>query len=651
VELALTAFARLWSQPMAWVLLSLLTGLAAFSSLSITQRAKPSGRAEAFVLLVAVFYAIIVTPVFGLGYTHQLRPWLLAIASLATSTAGFLLSAWGKSKRDQVHDTCVLAYSLFKLPWDALKIALAARSFAVLGIVAAAWTIGMSLWVTYLAPSEVWDGFFCHEPMVGFAIQNHGFSVVPLGNDPSPQTANGFPRLCQSFALWFVIFTDKTLIEIGNSVAAAGVMMAFFVIARRYSSDIASLMGWAATVLLVPALFSQLRSTMIDVQVAFFLLAAAHFATRPALRVRDAAAAVLCMALIVGSKSSGPALVVPLAAVTFSRLLWGQVRKRPGPVLGLIAAGSLLVSGVAALTFVRNWIAFDNPFWPVSYSIPWLNIRWRGLIALPQFMHPMALLDLARLKYDHPVGGVGDILQRDYGYGVPWVVLPLSLVSAAVACVVALVARLRRRPDKDCENLLLVLGLSAVFIVLSPSLTIARYNVQIIAMMIAAIAWLAGRISGGFRLNEGAMACTLVISLVTWYWTGWLFGLDLDVQGIIALTKHGAKDRAAMHVATFTIPAEVARARERDLQAGDLVVFTQGLAMPGGLWNHKMSNRLQYVFFDEPKNFLQRMDDLKPKWVVVPPGAAQSAMLSRPEWEQVGLAERVQNNVIFRRKR
>jgi hypothetical protein len=636
----------------SWLLLFALTALAAFAALGITLRAEPEGRAEAGVLWTALFYALIVGPVFALGYTNQLRPWLLAVTSAVVSIAAFVASARGRSLRSHAREVLHAASAMGRLPADAFRMALGARSFVVLGLAGASLALGASAWLTYLAPSESWDGFFYHEPIIGYAIQNHGFRMVDLPPNMVVQGVNGYPRLCEAFALFFVVFADKSLVEIGNTAAAPGLMLATFAIGRRYCKDPVPLMGWAAAALLVPAMLTQLRTSMIDVQVVFFLLAAVHFATRPELRLVDAAAASLCMALVMGSKSSALAWVPPVAVVTYGRLLLAHRRERLGAALAVMAGGCALIAGVAALTFVRNWLAFRNPLWPVSYVNPRLHIDWPGLVTLERISPEPPLREIVRQKYHHPTGGVGDIIARDYGYGVPWIVVPLACVALVVALVVALRARAARSPDARTENLLLVAALGAVFMKVSPSLSIARYNGQVVAIAMISIAWLADRLRDATRLHEGAVASTLVLSLVPWVWTDFFFGLDLTFRDIVALHQHSAAERASMNVATFEMPARVARQRERDLGRGDLVVFTQEMAFPGVLWNQEMSNRVEYVRCDDAATFLARIDGLHPRWVVVGDASpARAALVARSsEWELLGPATKQDQTVVFRRR-
>lgn len=634
-----------------WLLLFALTAFAAFAALGVTVRADLEGRAESFVAWTALFYALITAPVMALGYAGALWPWALAAASLVTSSATFFASARGRDLRAHTREIARAARGFVTMPWDGVRLAVRAGSFVTLGLAAATLAIVGSLVLTYLAPSESWDSFFYHEPMVGFALQNHGFRMVDLPPSVVVQQVNGFPRLCQSLALWFVVFTDRTLIEIGNTLAAPGLMLSMYSLARRRGADAVSAMGWAAALLLTPAMYSQLRTALIDVQVGFFLVAALHFATRPVVRLREALVATLCLALLLGSKGTALVWAPPLALVVAVRL-WRSAREgRRRAALALIAGGGVALAGVASLTLVRNHLAFGNPLWPVSYQIPALHISWPGLISMEKMGAAMSVRELLAQKYHHPTGGVGDILARDYGYGVPWVVVPLAAAAIVVAAIRSIRGRLRREPDPVAEDAALVAGLGLLFLGLPPGPTVARYNVELMAIAMACVAYLASSLRGAPRLHEGAVACTLILSVVPWVWTGFLGGLEVDVEDITLLLRRSAQERASMNFASFQMPAEVARRREQELGPGDLVVFTQDEIFIGVLWNHRFDNRVEYLPFEGARSFLSRLDERCAKWVIVgrQSGGRSALEAHAATWQQVGVAVRQDSTLAYRR--
>lgn len=638
-----------------WLLLFALTALAALAALGVAVRAAPEGRAERFVAWTAVFFAVITAPVLALGYLGALRPGALAGLSIVTSGAVLFGSARGRDAREHAREIGRNAAALGRLPWDGLRLAVEARSFTTLGVAGAAIAILWSVVLTYMAPSENWDGFFYHEPMVGFALQNHGFDIVSLPPVLVVQQANGFPRLCESVAIWFCIFTDKSLIEIGNSLAAPGLVLATYALARARSRDAVACMGWGAAVLLMPAMYSQLRTSLIDVQVAFFLVAALHFATRPVVGPREAAFGTLCLVLLLGSKGTALVWAPPLAVVMYARLLLQAEKGRRRAALAVVLGGAFAMAGVVSLTLVRNYVAFRNPLWPVAYRIPSLGVSWPGLITMETMGAVMPLRELAAIKYHVPIAGVGDIIARDYGYGVPWIVLPLAAACAVVIGARAARGRLRKEPDRAAEGALSVAALGGLFLGLPPGPSVARYNVEIVAIAMAVIAAAAesrteGK-EGASRFHEGAVACTLILSLVPWVWTGFLGGLDMDAAGIARLFRAPAGARAAMNVASFQMPAETARRREQELGPGDLAVFTIDESFIGVLWNHRFDNRVEYAPFDTAPAFLASLDERCAKWALVGrTGAARTALASRPQdWEPVGGGVRQSGTVVYRR--
>jgi hypothetical protein len=631
-----------------WLILFVLIALAALAAVGIAVRAAPEGRAELGILATLVFFALLVTPVYLLGYTGHLTATLLAILSAPLFGAAFLASAWRRGVRRHFEDTLHHAGTILGMVPDGLRQAMRARSVVLVGLVWTVGVIGVSAWIMYLAPSESWDGLFYHEPMVGLAIQNHGFSVVSLPPIEAVQAVNGYPRLCESVALWFVIFTDKTFIEIGNTLAAPALMWTIYAIARRFGDRVIA-MGWAAVTLLMPAMWTQLSTSMIDVEVALFLLAALYFCTRPRYRVRDAVCSTLAMLLVTGSKSTALVWVPPLAAVAYSRLLLYHWRDRRWASVAVIGGGATLMVGLAALTFVRNWIVFKNPLWPITYEIPKLGIHWAGLQTLADMVPNPPLADLASVKYGLPTGGVGDVIRRDYGYAIPWVIIPLG----GLALVIALLASIR---DLVCQQRgravdLIVLSFPAlVALRFSPSLSIGRFNVHIVASFMFAVSWLAGQ-KRWLRWGEGAVAASIVLSIMPFFWMqSWYWGTN--PAGVADLLKHSHEQRASMNTASFEMPAAVARLRELELGRGDRVAYTQELAFSGVLWNFQFSNRVEYIPFTRADEFLEKLAQLHPKWVAVggsSPGRA--ALATRPrDWELVGEAAHVGTTVIYRHR-
>lgn len=608
---------------------------------------------ERLLICTSIFFALTTTPVMVLGYTNKLWPVSLALCAFFTSLVAFVVSAQGTTLRKQAQAIVEACGSLALVPLEGLRLALRARSFVLLGLVAAVVLAVGSLVITILAPSECYDGFFYHEPMVGFAIQNHGFQMVELPRQVVVQQVNGFPRLCESLALWFCILTDRRLIELGNTLVTPGLVFVTYALAHRVCRDKVPCMGWGAALLLVPAVHSQIRTTLIDCQVAFFLLTAIYFATQMRLQARDVVACSLSLGLCLASKGTALVWGPPIAIVLLVRYI---MQADPGHTwrrFALLAGSNVALVAIASITLVRNYLSFGNPVWPVSYQFQALNIYWPGLLSMARMGAVQPLSVLINTKYHHPTGGVGDIIVRDYGYGVPWIVVPLVLLA-----FVFFFFRWFRRGLSDQwsgfeGHTLLLFALIALYWKLPPGPTVARYNLHIVAIAMACIAALSTILRKSERFHESAVSATLVLSLVTWYWTDFFHGLDLTFADVSRMWHATPAERATMNVAKFQMPPATAKAREAELGPGDRVAFTDEELFIGVLWNERFDNHVEYHPFREPTSFVAHLDERCVKWVVVgqkSPGRV--ALQARAEdWREVGIAVKESGTLAFRRIR
>jgi hypothetical protein len=629
-----------------WSLLAVLTSLAGLAVIAVALRLDLAGRAERALAAWLLFWALIVAPVLILGYSNYLYRAPLGLSSAALSSAVLVWCARGRALKDFLRELSVGVRELLGLLPEAVRLCLRARSFAALGLLCCVCVCALTLLLTYLMPAdESWDGLYYHQPIVGFALQQHGFGLVDLPNTLLAQTINGYPKLGEAFSLWFVIFTDKTLIELGSSLAAPGLLLAVYLLIRRYTPDRAACIGWASVVLLVPAISSQLRTTMIDVELWLFALGAIYFATRTRLRPRDAALALLAGAMVLGTKSTGLVLVPPVVLLLCARALRGQPR---AAFAFSISLGLLLIAAIASLTFVRNFRAFHNPFWPVSYSNRALGIEFRGLATVAQVAPDLKFPDFLRQLYEHPAGGVHDIIAHGYGCAVPWIVLPLGALGLIVCLFAAMRGALQHARDRVAENLLLVAFVTLGPLCASPSWSNARYNLQAVVLGLVAIAWLSERWSAE-RLREGALAGSVLLSVMSLFWSGYLWGLGLTLPDIGSLLHHTKAERASMNFSGFQMPAPVAALREAELGAGEVSVFTQELSFIGVLWNDRFSNQVSYLPMREARSFQVELLRRHARWVAV--GAksmARRALDRSPDYELVGTAAEQDKTVIYR---
>jgi 4-amino-4-deoxy-L-arabinose transferase-like glycosyltransferase len=640
-----------------------LTGLLAwnaFAAVGVARRmaARVEDRAELALTSLLVFYGAIIAPVFALGYTGTLTRGRLALASLALATVIVAGCCFAVGLRAHLRTTGRAMVSLCWLPLDALAVTLRARSVAAALLATSLGMIVLSAILAYLAPSESWDGLFYHEPIIGFALQNHGFADVPLSANPMAQTINGYPRGCEAFAIFFVAFTDRSLIEIGNTIAAAGLICAVYLLARRFT-EAAAAIGWASLVLLMPAMWTELRSTYTDVELLFFVMASLHLATRPRLRWRDAAMALLAMALSIAGKGTGLTLVPPMALVLAIRLVVWMPRGRRIAAIGWALLGSITLLAVAALTLIPNWQRHHNPVWPVTLDVPRLHLHLEGLIRYKDMNPEGTFRQTFAEKYAIPQGGPDDAHNRDYGYAYPWVIIPLGILSALAAVVVFVTQRIRRRrgtareskaPGIGTGNLVVLVSIAVVWFALANNLRWARFNAQSLFVLTVALAWAGGR-PGWSRFADGTLGMAAALSLLPLFWMqGWYWGLS--PKQIRRLVHLPAAARAAAYVDANSMPEATAVARDAELQAGDLLVFNQDETWIGLLWNPQFTNRVEYVPSDTTQQFAAEIEARKPKWVVIGGNeVAQRVIVRHPEtWEAVGVATIIDGTTAYRRK-
>jgi hypothetical protein len=434
-----------------------------------------------------------------------------------------------------------------------------------------------------------------------------------------------------------VIFTDRRLIELPNSVMGVPLMLACYVLVRRYAQDRVSAIGWATALLLMPGMVLELRSTYIDVHVAALFLIAVVFVTRPRVRLRDGLIAALSLALLGGSKGMALAWVPLLAAAVLPRLI-AQNRQRGWATAVTVLGGILLVLSVPTPTYVRNWVAFHNVIWPIAFNSPRLGVHWPGPHDVMEMNKPVGELIGGMLSIPIPGHDWADTRTYGYGLGLPWLVLPTGVVALLVAVTRALLGAARvLRLDRRTANLLLVVTPLLLTIPASPALWSARYNVHLAAAFIFLTSWLLGW--APYALREAFVGVVISTSVMMMWWAdpGWTVHID----DVITLMGQSAEERATYHSAEYMMATGTARERERELRAGSVCIFTDQHMFPSLLWNERFTNRVLYLPSGaDPEAFVTRVEDVHAKWVVVAQGTSQYAALQRrsAKWREVGPA-------------
>jgi hypothetical protein len=630
-----------------WLVLAFLTVLAGLDAIGLAVRARLSGRAELAIAASAAFFGLLDFPVLLLGYTNLLTARNLALASAAVLGFTLAILLRGRSPRDFFGECGRAALAVLGMPYAALVEAARARSVVFVGIAWAGSVTALAFFVTLVYPSLSWDSLLYHEPIVGFAIQNHGFSVVSLPMNDTAQAVNGYPKLGESLSIWLTIFTDRTLVELPNVLAAPAMMLGVFALARRYG-DRLSAMGWAAVALLMPQTWAQLCQVYIDIEVGFFAIAAIYFATRPDYRVTDSLWATLAMALLMGCKHSALVMVPPIAFVAYLRLLYGYVRARPAATLGVIAFGSLIVAVIGVIPLWRNWISFHNPVWPVDYESHLLGARWHGLKSLSGIVADGPLKEIIDSAYAPPASGFRDVIDRGYGYAIAWIVVPVGLFALLVAAAVALLELVGLRARSSASNLGWVLIPIVIGFLTTPTLSgrNARYNIHLVAGLMAAISWLFAR-STWARAREGLVAASIALSIVPIFWQDgfvWTWGATKDPWKVFTAPLG---QRRVLTDSTFDL---VAAQRSAEIHAGDRVLFDEGCIFMGPLWNFEFSNEAHMISSKTQGDLMSAIASYDPKWVVITNPQAKSWLEVTGRWQLIGRLVAVSDPVVYRRR-
>ena len=653
---------------LGFVVLFLLSALAAAAALAIACRARLSGRAQMVVAASLLWNALILLPIYVLGLLGYLTDVSLGLASVVVSAGAFAIASRGVGIVPMLRETGTAAVGLLRLPIDALVLCWRERSLVFVGIAFATVLLpylGLSAWLAQPLPH--WDPLWYHDTMVGLTIQNHSFAMVDL--PMTLQKVNGYVRLAEMTQLWMVIFADRRLADVTNLLFAPLLAAGTYVLARRYAGKVPSI-GWGLAVVLIPTNLGFLHSTYVDPQYGALLLGAVVFATVDRPRFRDACLASLALALTIGSK--GLALVtVPVTGAVgawlFLREHW-QDRRRAA--LLTVGGGLLAIALVASTTYLRNYWAFHNPFWPdLRVDIAALNIHWPGTGPWAadgpaqgpsvNLNEPFSALLEQWFAAPWAVKNVMYEQAAEYGIGVTWIIFPLGLF-AFVACLVAAVrlARQRRRARNAGERIpvspvasrppLAIALIAAGLFAGSPALWTARYHIAGVAMLTALIAWLTGRPERE-RLGEAAAACVLLMSMMMFWWTPvprWWY----TPEQLLKLAQASPVEREVANDLGAPTMRVAGLARERELGPGTLLVFNDRYSgFPSIFWNRAFTNRV--VYMHSGPDFLARAAKAGAKWIyLLEPGTIVQARAAGSGWQEIGPLNAINGGgLVFRR--
>jgi hypothetical protein len=657
------------------LLSAVLNVLAVGAALAVGLRAKLAGRAELALATIMTWNFLVMCPVYALGFANRLDARTLALVSAPWFAFIFAIARGATPLRTFAPELGRAALGLARLPLDAVVLSVRAKSSVAIGVV---FTLAMLVWTlgcAYLTPSwKEWDALWYHEPIIGFAIQNHGFAFVDLPAGHA-QKINSYPRLCEMTQLWFAIFMDRRVIDMVGHVAPPALALSVYVLSRRYTHDAVLAVALGCALILSPACSRLLGSIYVDPQNAAFVLAAAHFATRPGCRVRDAMFATMCLTLAVGSKQMALVPVGILSLVAAARLL-RQAPRRPLATAGIILAGVALIGAMAGAIYVRNWLHFGNPFWPdLKYDNDKWGIHWPGIQEFEprgtgslRFDINLPLSDLLEGLYGIPYSGVLSPYNQmfEYGIGVVWLVVPIAVVACVAVCVAlvrdlfGLVLRVPEwRAAPETRNIAPLVVTLAAMIHFSPALWGPRYQVAAMGLALVLIAWAAGRRGFGVFGRECAGAL-VTMGIVSFFWMTprtWLWWSEARAYAKIPFPTREVTPAAEI---SPTLPiwngspvTKVAGlAREKEQAPGAVFAFPSNYGSYMALfWNNEYSNRVVYV--PEFEDFLGDVMKSNALWAYCAAGDPVCGVLAAPNsgWAQVGPLDVEGHGTVFRRTR
>ena len=645
---------------MGFLLLLVLSLLAAAAALAIVSRARLPGRAQVTVAVTLLWNALVILPIYVLGLLNVLTAQRLAVASAALSLAAGAAACHGVGVRATLAEVGRLARGQLRLPMDALVMSWRARSLIFVGVLFAAILLPYLAMSAYLGqPLPHWDPLWYHDTMVGFTIQNHGFVMMPALPE-TLQKVNGYVRLGEMTQLWMVVFADRRLADITNLLFAPAIATATYALARRYAEPVIAI-GWAVAVVISPTCAGLLQSTYVDPQYGALLLGAVLFATVDQPRIADGLLGGLALALTLGSK--GLALVpVPVIGVIGAwALLRAHWYDRRRAAIATVAGGIAAVLLVGATTYLRNYWTFHNPLWPdMRVDIDALGIHWPGL---GPWLGDSSRPGGQRVNVNEPLPSLLDHLYAlpwsvkgmyfdqaiEYGIGFIWIVIPLG-VAAFFACWVQAI-RLRgagatAAPAVQPPTRLALI--MAAIVAGSPALWGPRYHIGGMGVLMALAAWLTGRPPRD-RLGEAAAGAVLVMSLMMFWWTPaprWWY----SPEQLLKLAQASPVEREVDRDLGAPTLRPAGLARELELGPGKKLVFTDRYSgFPSIFWNRSFSNFVQYLPMGP--DFLVRAARVGATWIyVLDPGLIAQARAPHSGWQEVGSLNAINGGgLVFRR--
>jgi hypothetical protein len=643
---------------LAMVALNAMVAVAAFA---LSTRITKDRGAELWLVWFVVASELILLPTHALALLGSLTAGSLATsvtvlctASLVLLTRNVGLRAWRVELGAASYEAVVRVVRLLRRLVEGGPVSIAA---ALLFFGCLLW----ALLLTYLLPSESWDGVWYHDLIVGYTIQNHGYAAIALprsGFTALVQEANAFPRNSEMLSLWFSIFWNNRLIELPNTLAVLPLGAATYALCVRYGRSAAWAFVWVAALALVPGARLQLRSTYVDVHFAAYLVTAFYFCTHEKLGGRITLVAIGALALTFGTKTNSLFTVPLLAAlaVVFTALAAG-----PRRALLWSAVGVPFILGTGGFMYLLAYKRFGSPLWPFAMHGK-MGLHFDGPIDFSFLVDkdPRTIVDALT---EPPVFGHNfpDPSWDGFGLAAGFVLLPFALL-AYLGVVIRVINGLARAwasrsslaaPDAALVRLVAIAALSAFAFLKGTTQGGSRFHLHLLAMAAVTIHAFAALYGPRGATSLATAATALATNAMNWYWAkpAW----DAPPERVAALLAMEPLQRLGKGA---QLSAELAPLRERELGEGTLVLWCDDdpypWPFPSLLWNEHFSNRLLYEPAGDGASFLDRAESLNARWVMISSASVVGREIERRRgrWERVGpLRKDSASVVVYRRSR
>lgn len=623
---------------MGWFVWIIETALCAVSAYSVAA-AVYRDRGVLYRLIAALLVApsLILLSIYATGIPGLLRPLPLALVAAIVFAVPLIIAL----RRLGAAELVALARSDLGAPRRLWQEVVRERDVSALLVLAGALVIAGAAFLVVIYRSWTWDPMWYHVPITSYTIQYGSLQWI----DTSVPWTQSHPRNVELLALWNCIFPlDATLddsSQIPFGILGAAVVAAW---ARRAGATRAFAAGLGGAFLLLPPVFLQLWSTHVDVACGASFGAAVFFLGGE-LRPRDRWMAMLAMGLYVGTKMTGAfhlVMLAPWIAAQAGLELWrarGQRLRRAADVV--LSAGGL--AALSAFKYVQNLVVTGNPVYAWKTRVPLLGIE------LPGKFDPATFYDTMPGKNPLFFGANGTLQRlldswyreeptfwpdvRTGGFGVLFAYL---LVPAVLWLVIDLFRR------RSWRQVLPILALWFASLMV-PAPWWPRFVVG------AAIAGLValGRAQG--EISWAPARAMLSVAIVVLAFATFYKGASAQVrQADLFMYPHqfdealrrSPRQRQTLQVVDWLWPEQWARAREAELQAGDVITYDESVNFLGDLFSPDYRTRVEYVPSANVEQFLARIDQLKPRWVGVQRGTRAEAALRQRGAEFLFVAPR-----------